>query len=264
MKERSVAIVENIQTLIVRLIATHPAGLHLCLIGGFRYRLLSRSCRTSVDIDYHWDGDLEKKQEEILELLAKRLLPEVRKRDGLDGHVHKATGPDADSPFVKTVEVALYRTGEDPVRIEVPVEITSIPCADPPVVRTVAGTVYLTASDMDMAEGKVLALFCRTLVQERDIVDLFLFQDQFAGSAEQRLVVKFAKLGILPEAVSERFQALVRNRASHVRAIDAIIVDQIDPAEAANLAAAGGGAMIFDAVIALLKDRLQLDRGVSP
>jgi hypothetical protein len=45
-------IIEQIQTLAARIIATHPAGYQLCLIGGFRYRLLDASGRASTDIDF--------------------------------------------------------------------------------------------------------------------------------------------------------------------------------------------------------------------
>jgi len=128
-------LIEEIQRLTVGLIAINPAGHKLCLIGGSRYRLLNRSCRTSLDIDYHWDGDLESKLTEIMEFLRAKILPEVKRRFGFDGDVRKATGPDADSPCVKTVAMAFYRTGEAGERIELPVKITNIPCLDAPVVR---------------------------------------------------------------------------------------------------------------------------------
>lgn len=249
MQEGRTALVEQIQRLITATIAVHPAGHGLCLIGGFRYRLLAGSCRTSSDLDYHWGGDLEQKQEQIVELLERRVVPEVRRRFGYDGHARKAVGPEADSPFVKTVELAFYRTGESPERAGVPVEITSIPCADPPVVRTVAGTVYLTVSDADAIEGKILALLCRIFVQQRDIVDIFLFQDQARADSPGRLRAKLALLGVAPEVAAEKLVALMANRAHHARAIDVIIEDQIDGATAANLKTAGGGGMIFDAVV---------------
>ncbi len=249
--------------MIVALIATHPTGHRLRLIGGLRYRLLNHSCRTSADIDYHWDGDLEQKQVEIADLLTKRLLPEVKKRFGYEGEASKTSGPDADSPSVKTVTVALYRIGEHPVRIEIPVDITSIPCADMPIVRTVAGTVYLTASDADMVESKVIALFRRTFVEQRDIVDIFLFKDQFVDDSTRRLCDKFAKLGIATESVAARLESLIRNRTAHTRAIDEIINEQIEEAAADNLKIAGGGGMIFDEVIVLLRNRLDLGRGES-
>jgi hypothetical protein len=47
-----------------------------------------------------------------------------------------------------------------------------------------------------------------------------------------------------------------------VRAIARIIDDQVDAAVAANLKAAGGGNMIFDAVVALLTSKLVIpERG---
>jgi hypothetical protein len=257
-------VIEDIQRLIVRLIATCPAGHRLRLIGGFRYRLLDGSCRTSADIDYHWDGDLDAKRSEIAELLTRRLLPEVRRRFGYDGHIRATESPATESPFVKTVTAELYRTGERADRVEIPVEITAIPCADEPTVRTVSGTVYLTASDADMAEGKVVALFGRTYVQPRDLVDLYLFQDQLTVASAGRVQAKLATLGLSPERTAERFRALRRGRNQHVRAINAIIADQVEDAAAANLKAAGGGGMLFDAVVALLADRLKLPGGMAP
>ena len=258
MQPERTKLVEEIQRLAAGLIAINPAGHKLCLIGGSRYRFLNRSCRTSLDIDYHWDGDLESKQTEIMDLLRAKLLPEVKRRFGFDGDVQKATGPDADSPCVKTVTAAFYRTGEAEERIELPVEITSIPCMDSPVVRTVAGIVYLTASDADMIESKVLALFNRIFLAERDIVDIFLFQDSFARDSSQRLKAKFAGLHISPESVSGRYSRLLAKRAVHVRAVEEIIANQIDAAVAANLKASGGGEMIFDTVVAMLRDKLRI------
>lgn len=51
-------IAEQIQRKVAQLVATLPVGVGLCLVGGFRYRLLDRGVRRSVDIDYHWAGDL--------------------------------------------------------------------------------------------------------------------------------------------------------------------------------------------------------------
>lgn len=253
--------IERIQKLAAGLIAASPAGHRLCLIGGFRYRLLSHSCRTSLDIDYHWDGSLDGKQMEIVDLLRSKLLPEVKRRFGYEGTVYQATGPDADSAFVRTVMAAFCRTGEAPDRIELPVEITNIPCLDAPVVRTVSGTVYLTTSDADMIESKVIALFNRVFLEERDILDLFLFQDSFVADSANRLRTKFVILQFSPAAVSDRCVRLLTNRVVHVRAIDEIIDDQVDVAVAANLKAAGGGNMIFDAVVALLADKLEIPKG---
>ena len=49
---------DRLQRVVASLIASSPAGVNLLLIGGFRYRLLDNSQRFSVDIDYHWGGDL--------------------------------------------------------------------------------------------------------------------------------------------------------------------------------------------------------------
>jgi hypothetical protein len=254
--------VEGMQKLVAGLIAVSPAGHRLCLIGGFRYRLLSQSCRTSLDIDYHWEGSLDDKQRELVDLLKSKLLPEVKRRFGYDGTVCPAAGPDAESPCVRTVLVAFYRLEPVADRIELPVEITRIICLDPPVVRTVAGTVYLTASDADMVESKVIALFNRGFLQARDILDLFLFQDSFVPDSAQRLRSKFDMLPISPSVLADRCARLRVNRVVHVRAIARIIDDQVDAAVAANLKAAGGGNMIFDAVVALLTSKLAIpERG---
>jgi len=156
---------------------------------------------------------------------------------------------------------AFHRTGEAPDRIELPVEITSMACLDKPVVRTVAGTVYLTASDPDMIEGKVIALFNRVFLEERDILDLFLFQDSFVADAAKRLRTKLVTLQISPAAVSDQCGRLLTNRVVHARAIDEIIDDQVDVAVADNLKAAGGGNMIFDTVVNLLADKLEIPKG---
>ncbi len=257
-------LIEAIQQRIVTLIATHPAGHQLCLIGGYRLRLLDQSQRLSMDIDYHWDGDLAEKQAEIHALLTRRLLPEIPTRWGYEGQLRLATGPEADSPFVKTVEVVCFRVRPSPDRIVIPVEVTSIPCADPPIVRTRSGTVFLTASDADMVESKVLALFCRAFMQARDLVDLFLYADRLTEAASERLRVKFERLGLGPEVRQRQAAQWRANRAVHVRAIDAVIHDQVEPDTAAQLRTAGGGALIFDAVMQVLTDRLQVVSGGGP
>ncbi|HVV02174.1 MAG TPA: hypothetical protein VHH88_12475 [Verrucomicrobiae bacterium] len=55
---------DRLQRLVAHAIARSPAGVNLLLIGGFRFRLLDNSHRLSVDIDYHWGGDLDAKQQE--------------------------------------------------------------------------------------------------------------------------------------------------------------------------------------------------------
>jgi hypothetical protein len=58
----------RLQTLVAQLVATQPAGAGLCLIGGFRYRMLDRGPRRSVDIDFHWTENLTAKRTELIAL----------------------------------------------------------------------------------------------------------------------------------------------------------------------------------------------------
>lgn len=255
---------EQIQQAVVRLLATSPAGQNLRLIGGFRYRFLDQSARISADIDYHWDGDLQAKQSELVELFGRRLLPEIKRRLGYDGDVRCATGPEAMSPAVSTVELAFYRPGVAYSRIEIPVDLTRIICLDPLVVRTAAGVIYPTASDADLIESKVIALLNRPAVEHRDFCDLFLFASHFAPNAAQRMRTKLARLSLDSSAVNRRLHALRDGRAYHVRAIDALIGEQLDDTAAANLRAAGGAAIVFDTVWDLLRNRLKLGEEGAP
>lgn len=243
---------EAIQRLAVRLIATSPAGEGLRLVGGLRYRLLDGSCRSSIDIDYHWDGSLERKRDEVLSLFRKKLLPELRQRLGHDGTVEPFTGPDAVSPAVKTIVLAAYRLESPGSRIEVPVDITRIACLDPPVARTAQGTVYLTASDADMAESKVIALLERTFTQDRDLLDLFLFQDELPADARARLGKKLARLSVSRREAARRLRELHDASNVHSRGIDRILEEQVDAPAAASLRSAGGGKMVCDLVLKVL------------
>ena len=85
-------------------------GYQLYLIGGFRYRLINASARISTDIDYLFEGNLAQKQLEIADVLRSKLLPRVKQQLGYEGDVRTAAGPEADSPAVRTVELAFYRT----------------------------------------------------------------------------------------------------------------------------------------------------------
>ena len=253
---------EQIQQAVVRLLATSPAGRNLRLVGGFRYRFLDQSARSSADIDYHWDGDLQAKQSELVELFARRLLPEIKRCMGYDGDVRCATGPE--STAVCTVELAFWRPGVSYRRIEIPVDITRIVCLDAPVVRTATGVIYPTASDADLIESKVIALLNRHVVEHRDFCDLFLFASHFRPDAASRIRTKLATLSLDPHAVSKRLRALRDSRAYHIRAIDAVIADQLDETAAANLRVAGGAATVFDTVFDLLLNRLQFSEEAAP
>ncbi len=261
MENDPVTVTEQIQTITAKLLATQPVGYQLFLIGGFRYRLLDASCRSSIDLDYHWEGELDGKQAEIVEFLRNRLLPEVQRQIGYDGAIRPASGPDAESPGVRTVEMAFYRQAVSGSRIEIPLEITHIPRLDPPLVRTVGGVVFLTVSDADMIESKVLALLNRTFTQARDILDIFLFQDSLPLDARERLSQKFMELRLSPEDVAARLVRLRAARAVHVREIERIVDSQVAPAVAANLRLAGGATMIWDHVFARLMERLEIREG---
>jgi hypothetical protein len=255
-------LVQSIQTLAAKVLATGPAGQQLHLIGGFRYRLLNASSRASADIDYHWEGDLDAKQAQIVDVLRKRLLPEVKRQFAYEGDVRPASGPDADSPAVRIVELAVFRRAEAGSRIELPIEITTIARLDPPLVRTVEGTVILTVSDADMIESKIVALLNRSFPRARDALDLFLFQDALPADARERLSRKLSALPLPQADVVARLDALEANAAVFVRQIAQVLDEQVEPAVAANLRGAGGAAMIFDTVIRLLRNLLQ--KGTRP
>lgn len=260
MKEAATSVIEMIQSLVARLLATHPVGHRLCLIGGFRYRLLNASCRASTGVDYHWDGDLGQKQAEIVDLFRQRLLPEIKRQLACDSDIQPATGPEVDSPSVRVIVLACYRPGEAGSRIELPIEITRISRLDPPAVRTVAGTVFLTVSDADMIESKIVALLSRPFTQARDLLDLFLFQDTLRPDAPQRLWHKLHERSLSPAEADQRLDKLQVNRVVQVRAIQRILDEQIDPPVAQNLRAAGGAAMIWDVALRVVRDVLAAGR----
>jgi hypothetical protein len=256
MENDTATVVERIQRAAARIIATHPAGHQLCLIGGYRYRLLNASARASIDIDYHWEGDLQRKQIEIVELLRGKLPPEVTRELGYDGDIRPAAGPEAESPAARIVEMAFYRVQDAGSRIEIPVEITSVARHDAPIVKTIAGTVFLTISDGDMIESKILACLNRPFFQARDILDIFLFQDTLPPDAPGRLSKKLKQLGLRLDAAIEKLDTLEKSRTVHVRAIDRLLAEQVNPAVSANLLAAGGAVMVWDAVMRLLREIL--------
>lgn len=255
MAERS-ALTEQIQRKVAHLVATLPVGVGLCLIGGFRYRLLDRGVRRSVDIDYHWEGDLEAKQRDLIDLFDRRLLPDVRRQLGLEGSVAAARGAAAESTAVAIVELAFWQLGSTFGRIEIPVEITRIECADPPAARTADGVVYRTTSNADMFESKVIAVVGRTFVEHRDLVDLYLFASHAAPDAPARLRRKLDRLGIDAATVRRRLDDLGQSAVRHAAAIDAVIHGQIDAASAATLADASGGTALLESVRELLADLL--------
>lgn len=260
MTDQKITVSEQIQKMIVALVATNPAGQGLSLIGGFRYRFLNSGARRSMDIDYHWDGDLGNKQAQLVELFRRRLIPDVRRRLKHEGTADQATGPDSDSAFVKIVDLAFWREDAGYGRIEIPVDITRMVCLDEPVVRTTDGIVYRTASDTDMIEGKVLALFSRTRMEHRDLVDIFLFASHFAVNSPDRIRKKLGMLNVTAEAVQQFLADMVTHRDYHIRAIEDIVSGQLDEAASGNIRAAGGGKVVVESIMVTLSDRLELSR----
>src|SRR5438477_2074026 len=100
---------DRLQRAVAKLVAISPAGVNLLLIGGFRYRLLDNSQRFSVDIDYHWAGDLEAKQRELLALCRRVILGQIRRELGYEGSSSLRTGPDADSPNAKFLDLRFWK-----------------------------------------------------------------------------------------------------------------------------------------------------------
>ena len=166
---------DRLQRVVARLVATSPAGVNLLLIGGFRYRLLDNSQRFSVAIEYHWGGELDAKQQELLALCRRVILGQVRRELGYEGSVSVRTGPDADSPNARFVDLRFWKGN---IHIEIPLEVTQIVCLDPSIIRTAGGTVHPTPSDADLIESKVIAVLNRIFLQHRDLVDIFLLGQQ--------------------------------------------------------------------------------------
>jgi len=254
---------EVLQQLIARTVATHPAGRNLMLIGGFRYRFLDGSVRTSTDIDYHWDGDLDQKQQELIDLFNRVLLPDVRRRLGYSGSAMPNTGPDADSPSVRTVNLAFWKEGVAYSRIEIPVEVTRIMCLDPVTIRTAGGIVYATASDTDMVESKVIAVLNRTVLRHRDMVDIFLFKSSLVPESKHRLRKKIQALNLPERAGQKRILDLQTHCDYHARASQEIIDTQLDPTAAEQISDAGGGEMILNTVLDIFQRYDLYSRGAA-
>lgn len=252
--------VEAIQKIIARHVATHPVGRNLALIGGFRYRFLDDSVRISNDIDYHWGGDLKEKQRELIDSFERGLLSEVSRLLGYSGSISEHTGPDADSPAVRVVDLSFWKNDVPYSRIEIPVEVTCIKCADQIEVRTVGGTIYATASEADMIESKVIAILSRITLRHRDILDVFLFQDRFRPDSAQRLKAKLQALRMKDNDLEEKMCDLRKNSDYHARTIQEVIDTQLDVEAAAQLNDAGGGRMVLNAVMNILNRYISMEK----
>ena len=240
---------DRLQKVVASLIAKSPAGVNLLLIGGFRYRLLDNSQRFSADIDYHWGGDLEAKQRELLSLCRRVILGQVRRELGYEGSAMARKGPDADSPNAKIIDLRFWK-GQ--VHVETPLEITQIVCLDPPTIRTAGGTVHATPSDTDLVESKIIAVLNRIFLQHRDLVDIFLYGDKLRPDSPARLKKKLAKLQLSPEAITRRLQDLQENRQYHAAAVQKVIDEQVETTVAQQMNTGGGGKTVLDSALSLI------------
>lgn len=256
MKTGDYIVLEEIQRLIVKTLATNPAGRNLFLIGGFRYRFLDGSVRRSVDIDYHWEKDLAEKQHEIISLFKRKLLSEVKRRFSFDGDVFPGSRMEDESDQVKIVELAFYRIGSRFSRIEIPVDITKVDSLDPPEVRTADGVIYPTLSDADLVENKVIAILNRVFIQARDMLDIFLFQSSFLPESPRRITEKLKHLSIKPDPAKQKLKKIEENRVVYVNALKKIIEEQVESSAAENLCSAGGAPVVFNEVLNILKGML--------
>jgi len=84
-------------------------------------------------------------------------------------------------------------------------------------------------------------------------VDVYMFQREMSGDSRQRLSRKFGQLGISDASVRNRISDFVKYPDYHAEAIQAVINDQLDPVAADNINEAGGGVMILDNVMSLLR-----------
>lgn len=254
---------ERIQKMVAVLIATQSAGAGLCLVGGFRYRLLDRGVRRSVDIDYHWEGNLADKQRDLVALCERRLLPDVRRQLGLEGTATPARPVGHESTAVATIDLAFWKIGSSLGRIEIPVDIMRIECVDPPVARTADGIVYRTASDADMLESKVISVFGRTFLEHRDLLDLHLFAGHATADARARIAGKLARLRVDRPAIDRRLGDLERACDHHAKSLDKVIREQLDTTAAALLLESGGGRAVLENVRGLLAGLLGPEGGAT-
>jgi hypothetical protein len=250
--------IENLQRMTARGVATNPAGHGLLLIGGFRYRLLDQSARLSMDLDYHWEGDLATKQAELLRLCRRILVPQARRELGYDGRADLKTGPDADSPSARFVELRFWKLPVAGSQILLPLEITRIARMDPATVRTAGGIAYPTASDLDMIEAKVIAVLNRTFIAHRDFVDIFLYGDRLTSNSPTRLSEKLNDLQIDPVSVRRRLEDLRQNVEYHARSVQGIIDSDLEPVCAAQINAGGGGRTVFERASELIRANMRL------
>ena len=192
---------------------------------------------------------MDAKQQELLALGRRVILGQVRRELGYEGSVSVRTGPDADSPNARFVDLRFWKGNTD---IEIPLEVTQIVCLDPSIIRTAGGTVHPTPSDADLIESKVIAVLNRIFLQHRDLVDLFLYRDKLRPDSPARLQQKVAKMELRPETVARRLKDLQENRDYHAAAIQKVIDEQMDSTVVQQMNAGGGGRAVLESALNLI------------
>ena len=72
------------------------------------------------------------------------------------------------------------------------------------------------------------------------------------------LRTKFGRLGMSDQAIARRLRDLHERSDYHIRALGAVIADDLDPPAAASIDAAGGAKMVLQTVQDLLLNKLHL------
>jgi hypothetical protein len=186
----------------------------------------------------------------LLSLCRRVVLGQVRRELGYEGSASARTGPDADSPSAKFIDLRFWKPG---LQLEVPLEITQILCLDPPTIRTAEGTVHATPSDADLIESKVIAVLNRSFLQHRDLVDVFFYADRLPPDSAARLKRKLAKLHLSARSIAVRLGDLEEHREHHAAAIQQVIDQQVDATVARQIKAGGGGRAVLDSALAVLR-----------
>jgi hypothetical protein len=239
--------IERLQQLIAQTIA-RESGERLLLVGGFRYRLLNKSIRQSMDIDYHYLENLEKTKNALMTLFQRRLFPEVKREFGMEGSARER--PDPENPErMHTIELSFYNSEE---RIEIPIDLITIACLDKPEVRVTGGTVYLTSSDADMAESKILSLMLRIYFQDRDLLDLFLFKDFLLSNSANRIREKMKMLNVNPDEITNLIDSLRKNRSVHIKNLGKIIEERVDENVRDKIKMNDGIVSVFNSVLEII------------
>jgi predicted nucleotidyltransferase component of viral defense system len=234
---------ERLQKKIAKTIAS-GSGRQLLLIGGFRYRLIDNSIRQSMDIDYHCLENIDEVKKSLISLFNRRLFPEIKREFGLDGSIIGKTDLEKTE---YTIELSFYNQTS---RFEIPVDLINITCMDNPEIRIINGLIYLTVSDADMVESKILSLISR--LQDRDLLDLYLFKDRLLPNSANRLQKKLNVLNLSVSELTKLIKILQKNYTLHVKNLNKIIEERVNKNMQEMLQSVGTNS-ILDSIIELLK-----------